>query len=128
MTYESACYIARYVMKKANNYDNKYFEKRNKEPEFVETSRKGGIGYQILKDKKQFEHMKRNMGFFITSKKDNKTHLKKIPNFIRNKWKEYDNYEYYAMNEERTKLLKKNTEEHLKKIKKTPAEYRKQLS
>ena len=60
------------------------------------------------------------MGVFVPSKKDGKVHLKKIPNFIKNKWKIYDEYEYYNMNDKRTNELKEVVNEDIKKSGKTP--------
>ena len=72
LTPESASYIARYVQKKAYGYDNKHYEKKGLEGEFVETSRKGGIAYQLIEDKEQFKKMKRNMGIFVWNKNKDK--------------------------------------------------------
>ena len=64
------------------------------------------------------------MGIFIWNKKQGQAKLKKIPTFLRNKWKDIENYEYYAKNAERTERIKKMTNEEIKKSGKTPKEYR----
>lgn len=45
LTFESAAYTARYMMKKRKGKDADWYEKRNVEPEFVRMSRRPGIGY-----------------------------------------------------------------------------------
>lgn len=56
VTFESAAYVARYIMKKHLGNDSDYYEKNGIEPEFVRMSRGSkklgtkGLGYQFLQD------------------------------------------------------------------------------
>lgn len=53
VTFESAAYVARYIMKKQLGRGKKYYEKNGIEPEFVRMSRKPGIGlkwYELYKN------------------------------------------------------------------------------
>lgn len=124
LNYEAACYIARYTLKKMFNNKDEYLKSRGLEPEFVETSRKGGIGYQLKEDKKEWKKMKRNYGIYTWTKKGIK--LKKIPQYYRNKWKEENDIEYYEIAEQRRKEMENNINEMLKKTTLTKLEYIKQ--
>lgn len=124
LTYESAAYIARYVMKKAfkeHKALEKWMNKKGRQKEFVETSRNGGIGYMATSGE-EFEKMKRNAGLFVTTKNGQK--LKKIPNFLRKKWREIDNEEYYQIMGEDTKRKKEEIKKVLEKTDLTPMQYR----
>jgi len=44
VTFESASYVARYIMKKQTGKQSEYYEKEGIEPEFVRMSRRPGIG------------------------------------------------------------------------------------
>lgn len=129
MEYASACYIARYTMKKlktltereqknwiieteaeGNEIDElqKYFGEKietakNTTPEFIETSRNGGIG--IAGWYKSEETLKKNMGVFIKDKKTGLAVLKKLPLFIKQKWQMYERENYITATEaERERL------------------------
>lgn len=121
LNYESACYIARYTIKKLFNNKDEYCKSRGIEPEFVETSRKGGIGYQIMENEKEYEKMKRNYGIFTITKKGIK--LKKIPMYLRKKWKDKDNDEYFEISEQRRMEQEKIINDMLKKTDLTKLQY-----
>lgn len=126
LTYESAAYIARYVMKKAfkeNKVLEKWQQKKGREKEFVETSRNGGIGYMGAKGE-ELEKIKRNCGIFVQTKTGQK--LKKIPNFIRKKWREQDAEEYYNIMELDTLRKKEEIKKVMAKTGLTPSQYRHQ--
>lgn len=86
MNYETATYIARYTVKKLFK-EKCHYQERDLVPEFIETSRKGGIGYQIMEKPTEFEKLKANMGIWIHNRKG--ARLAKIPNFIRDKWRHH---------------------------------------
>lgn len=86
MNYETATYIARYTVKKLFK-EKCHYQERDLVPEFIETSRRGGIGYQLLEKQAEFERMKRNYGIWIYTRKG--ARLAKIPNFIRDKWRHH---------------------------------------
>lgn len=128
MNYETATYIARYTIKKMFGSKIDYKNEGLKE-EFIETSRRGGIGYQILENAKEYAKMKRNYGIWIHKKSG--TQLKKIPQFIRNKWKNIDIEEmreqeedfYYTVTYQRRKEADIATTEIMKQTDVTPTEY-----
>jgi len=112
LSYESACYVARYVMKKAYGIDKDFYLKHNRQPEFILSSRRPGIGATII-GTKQWETIKNNYAVFIKSKFGLKT--RKIPTFLRNKWKDLENREeYFRKSDERARALKQNTRARLK--------------
>lgn len=93
LTYQSACYVARYVTKKIYGQLAKLYY-QDKQPEFTESSRNGGIG--IIKWIEEKEKIIKNEGLFI--KIGEKVKLKPIPKFFIKKWKEEpdaDLCEYY---------------------------------
>ncbi len=104
LTYKSACYVARYTMKKAG-FEKQHYEKIDVEEinkktgeiklkvkrikiekkgrpidEFINMSRMPGIGLQYFN--KNFKIVKRNSGILIEGK------LKKIPKYFKRKWEE----------------------------------------
>jgi len=117
MNYETATYIARYTVKKLLGSKNEY-KGNNITPEFIETSRRGGIGYQIITNKEEFEKMLRNYGIYVFTKKGVK--LRKIPQFLRNKWKihdeEIENYEDEFFYYTKTFNERAKADENAKKI------------
>ena len=128
LDYESAAYIARYTMKKLQKLLNKqkqaYFElleevsgseleylqnllgepisqPKNQTPEFIETSRRGGIGLAgWIKNKKKLQ---KNYGTFVKPRKGGQALLKKLPQFLRQKWMDEDR-EYYNTASEAQRL------------------------
>ena len=107
--YETACYVARYVQKKAGiekrqteYYYDIFGKKRRKyikvnetgqEPEFIEMSRKPGIGYQYWQDNKEL--IKQQNGILV--KCNDKIILKKLPRYYKKLW-EAENWEEYHQN------------------------------
>ena len=101
-TYESACYVARYCMKKWGLAEKKIETyrkivkengkyrvkkcrrtiKKEVEPEFINMSRNGGIGLQKFYE--DFEKIKRNSGILV------RQNIKKIPKLFKKKWEEMD--------------------------------------
>lgn len=124
LTYESSCYIARYVQKKAGiSYRRipKELKNPNKIEEFLEMSRKPGIGLKYWQDNKG--KIKRNGGIFIKLKE--KVTLKKIPRYFRKIWEiEYAD-EYYKWLAESRSLMKKELEKVLARTDLNEEEYRK---
>uniref|UniRef100_A0AAU8AYE4 Replication initiator protein n=1 Tax=Dulem virus 150 TaxID=3145627 RepID=A0AAU8AYE4_9VIRU len=144
LDYESAAYIARYTMKKLQKLINEqkqaYFElleevsgseleylqnllgepilqPKNQIPEFIETSRRGGIGLAgWLKNK---DKLQKNYGTYVKSRKGGQALLKKLPQFLRQKWMAEDR-EYYNTASEAQRLqiaeLYKNKIENIHQI------------
>lgn len=105
ITYESAAYVARYVYKKAFGLNKEWNTKHGRTPEFQLSSRRGGIGIGAFEKKEIWEQIKRNNAILIKTK--NKVMVKKIPNFLKNKWKDLDNREeYFKEQDKRTHALK----------------------
>lgn len=120
MTYETSCYIARYVSKKVFG-DNAESWYKGREPEFIETSRNGGIGIKNWEENK--EKIKETKGIMIKIK--DKVKIKKIPKYYKKIWKEKNIEEYakYAFSEsEKAKEIEK---EILKNTNLTKKEYQK---
>lgn len=124
-TYQSACYVSRYVMKKQ-------FQRTAvadlKEREFIETSRNGGIGLLYwLKNKVK---ILQNQGILLKQK--DKVVLKKIPKYFMRKWKEetpaWENpKEFYTYKYKQMKQGKENWNKILQNTSKTESEYIKTL-
>lgn len=53
VSWSSAAYVARYVLKKHYGQESVFYEDFNIEPEFVVMSRRPGIGYQYLVDRRE---------------------------------------------------------------------------
>lgn len=132
LTYESACYIARYTFKKLSNslkkedlktwqlceeatgselaylqelFDEKISQPKNTVPEFIETSRRGGIGLAgWLKDE---EKLKKNFGVFVKTA-NKQVILKKLPLFIKQKWATVERENYNATAEAEREFIAKN--------------------
>lgn len=122
MTYETACYIARYIEKKAFGKHKNYWINRDLNPEFTETSRRGGIGINGITNKAEFEKIKENYGVYRKTRKGVK--LLRIPSYIRNKWKEIDEQEYYIYKDKNNAIKQKYIEELQKQTTLTPAQQR----
>lgn len=129
MEYASACYIARYTMKKLKDLTEReikkwtlceetrgdeidYLQKFLDEPisqpkntvkEFIETSRNGGIG--IAGWYKSKEQIIKNMGFFVKDKKTGQAILKKIPLFLRQQWQKIERENYITAYEAQRKRI-----------------------
>lgn len=104
LTYKSAAYVARYVLKKQYGA-NEFHVKHNREPEFTLSSRRGGLGINAFNNKAMWEQIKRNNGILL--KIDGKVIKKQIPQFLKNKWKDLDNREeYFKAQDERTRAYK----------------------
>lgn len=123
MTYETATYIARYTMKKLFDIKGIYKEKKI-EPEFIETSRRGGIGYQLLEKKDEYEKMLRNFGIYINTR--NGVKLRGIPRFYRNKilnGTELERLEFFTIADKHKMQTEDNFFEQLAKTNYTVEEY-----
>ena len=132
MEYASACYIERYTMiklkelkeKNQKNWvieteafgdeidylehflDEKIETDKNNVPEFIETSRNGGIG--IAGWYKNEETLKKNIGVYIKDKKTGNAILKKLPLFLKQKWQAVERENYITATEserERMQIL-----------------------
>lgn len=106
ITYESSAYIARYVVKKAYGLDiDDLHLKNGREKEFTLSSRRPALALSHFKNNKKWEKIKRNNGVFVKTKEGVK--LKKIPIYLKNKWKDLDDrQEYYNVQEKsRTQQL-----------------------
>ena len=121
LTVESAGYIARYTQKKIYNKHDEIIKTLGREKEFILTSRRPGIGLNIINDKKEFKKIKENFGIFI--KQNDTVKLKNIPREIREKWKEIDALEYYNKAEENRQAMKKEWNRKLKETGMTDREY-----
>lgn len=121
LTYQSACYVARYITKKIYGQLAKIYY-AEKKPEFTESSRNGGIGIcKWINDK---ETIVKNGGIFI--KIGEKVKLKQIPKFFIKKWKEEsdaDLCEFYIF--EKCQRAKINKEKILKQTNLNESEYMK---
>lgn len=122
MNYNTAQYIGRYTAKKCFGKEDEIIKSRGLKKEFIETSRRGGIAYQILENPKEWEKMKRNYGFFHKNKKGI-LKLEKIPQFIKNKWKELDRLDYFEESDKHRIQAENNFNEVLKKTSLNRTEY-----
>lgn len=114
ITYESAAYVARYVYKKSYGIDKDFYKKHGREPEFILTSRRPGLATNAFTNKKIWEKIKRNMGVLIPTKDGVK--LKKIPTFLREKWKNFeDRKEYFKLFDKRARELLNDTRARMEK-------------
>lgn len=117
-TYESACYVSRYVSKKA-------FKKQRKdiEPEFIETSRNGGIGLIYWLENK--EKIIENQGLFIKIK--GKVKLKNIPKYFMRKFEQLDMFEFDKFKYKKQKQGIQNWTKILKNTSLNESEYKEQM-
>ena len=102
--YQSAAYVARYVLKKAYGIKKDIFIKHKREPEFQLASRRGGIGIGAFQNEAIKAQIKQNLGVLINV--NGQVIHKKIPTFLRNKWKEENREEYFKIFDERAHALK----------------------
>lgn len=109
-SYESASYVARYTQKKIFK-KNKWEKDRPKE--FIENSRRGGIGITIFQQPEELQKMKDNKCILIPTAKG--VRFRKIPSYIREKWKDYDREEYFNTMDEHSEQMKKKIREEIKK-------------
>lgn len=124
-TYQSACYVSRYVMKKQFNRSS---VTDLREREFIETSRNGGIG--LLYWLKNKDKILTNQGILLKTKDTVK--LKNIPKYFMRKWKDetpiWENPEnYYRYKYQKMKQGKENWNNILKNTSQTESEYMKTL-
>ena len=120
MNYETACYTARYVQKKAgiapkttfwvlttNEYGelerHKMKPHGKREEEFIEMSRRPGIGYQYWVDNKEI--IKKQNGIMVKTKDGTK--LKRLTRYYKKQW-EAENYEEFEKN--KSEQIKKGRE------------------
>lgn len=107
--YESAAYVARYTFKKAYGADQLPV-KLGREKEFRLASRRPGIG-DFNWNSELGKKIKRNFGIFVKTK--NGITLKKIPEFNKKKWREYDDrQEYYKLAEKYRQRLIEEQKHH----------------
>ena len=86
--------------------DEKIETDKNNVPEFIETSRNGGIG--IAGWYKNEETLKKNIGVYIKDKKTGNAILKKLPLFLKQKWQAVERENYITATEserERMQIL-----------------------
>lgn len=120
LNYQSACYVARYVTKKLYGKIAEIVkEKLDREPEFTESSRNGGIG--IMKWINEKIKIIENKGIFIKIK--DKVKLKKIPKFFMKKWKDENDPEYDWYVFEQSNIAKENMQKILKQTNLSESEY-----
>lgn len=113
VTFESAAYVARYVTKKAYGLDKNWNKKHNREPEFTLSSRRGGLAENAIKNKQEFEKIKRNKGVLVKTKDGVKKFP--IPLYLRNKWRKIERETYF-------KLLDTHAHANLERYARTRAE------
>ncbi len=132
LTYESACYIARYTFKKLSNslkkneiehwqlceeatgselaylqelFEEKILQPKNEVPEFIETSRRGGIG--LAGWYKNEQQLIKNFGVFVKTA-NKKVILKKLPLFIKQKWADVERENYNTRAEAEREFIARN--------------------
>lgn len=102
ITYESSAYIARYVVKKAYGLDiDNIHLKAGREKEFTLSSRRPAIGLSHFQNHENWEKIKRNNGVLVKTKDG--VILKKIPIYLKNKWKDLDDREEYYKIQEKSR-------------------------
>lgn len=121
MNFNTAQYIARYTVKKCFNDHDQTIKNKGLTPEFIETSRKGGLGYQLYENKEEWEKLKRNYGIFEKIK--GKVKLFKIPQYYKNKWKNEDEMEYFTKADENFRQTEENIKQLLAQTNYTKDEY-----
>lgn len=92
LSYESTAYIARYVVKKAFGITNELHIKNKREPEFILTSRRPALADEIRKHP-IWERIKKNGNVLVKTK--NGVIARPIPQYLRKKWKDFENREEY---------------------------------
>lgn len=97
--YETMAYTARYIFKKSYGITSDIHLKHKREPEFIVTSRKGGIGINALE---QIKKLKTG----IPIKTTNGIKIKEIPTFLKNKWKQQNREEYFEWADTHARELK----------------------
>ena len=108
LTLESSAYIARYTQKKIYNKHTEIIRSLGRDQEYVVTSRRGGIGLNILYDEDEFKKMRNNFGILI--KQNGELKIKNIPETIRRKWREIDQLDYIEQANARRESLKIETD------------------
>lgn len=122
MNYNTAQYIGRYTAKKALGMTDEKIKSKGLKPEFIETSRRGGLAYQIIENKEEYDKMRRNYGFFIKTHKGNIV-KKGIPNFLKRKWRDIDDIDFFQISEQRAKESEECIQKILKEKKISKLEY-----
>lgn len=120
-TYESMAYTARYIFKKSYGITKDLHLKHKREPEFILTSRKGGLGINTLKN---IEILKDG----IPIKTANGIKIKEIPTFIKNKWKEQNREEYFKWADTHARELKTITRARVEQTSKNIFEINKDMA
>lgn len=124
ITYESASYVCRYTLKKIFR-DKEFWKKYGREPEFILTSRKGGIGISAFNNKEKWAEILRNNGIWVMTK--NGAKLKNIPQFLKNKWLENERFNYQSQQEKNARTNKTLTRARLEKTDKNLFQIQKDL-
>lgn len=104
LTMESSAYIARYTQKKIYQKHDQIIKDLGRDKEFIVTSRRGGLGFNILNDEEEFKKMRNNFGILL--KQNGQVKLKNIPEAIRIKWRLLDDLDYICHAENRRKTMK----------------------
>ena len=105
VTYETAAYVARYVYKKAFGQNKDWNTKHGRQAEFILTSRRPALAMSSITNQTKWEKIRRTDGIILKTKTGIK--IKKIPQFLRNKWRELlDREEYYKYFDKRARELK----------------------
>lgn len=114
VNYETSAYVARYVVKKAYGINNELHLKAGREKEFCLSSKRPAIGKWAFENKEKWAEIKRNNGILIKTKTGTK--LKKIPLYLREFWKKFeDREEYYAVQDEQRARVLNETRARLEK-------------
>lgn len=105
LTYESAAYIARYVYKKALGINKEWNKKHGRTPEFTLSSRRPGIAALGWENKEIWNKIMRSDGILVKTKDG--VRVKKIPEYLKKKWREKGDREaYYKWSEARAREFK----------------------
>lgn len=124
LTYESACYIARYVYKKAFGAEKEL--KKGQLPEFITSSKRPAIAKDYYFEPYKWLKIIRNNGVLIPSK--NGVKLKPIPQYLRQKWKENATHDYYIWQNQQREQQIENQKEILKGTTLNLAYYRRETN
>lgn len=105
VTYESAAYVARYVFKKAFGLDKNWNIRHHRTPEFTLTSRRPGLAAFAFDNPKLWDKIRRNDGIILKTKAG--VQVKKIPEYLKERWRTKGNREeYYKWSDTRARVLK----------------------
>lgn len=123
VTYQSAAYIARYVYKKAYGGEQLPL-KKGKTPEYTTCSKRPGLASDFFTNTEKWKKILRNNGILIPTNEGIK--LKPIPQYLKNKWKNWDHESYYKWQNQQKQKNIKNQQTILTKTDKNFGYYHKQ--